>query len=170
MIKKDRLGLVLGAEEAYLRLELVIGALSLLVMVGCIFLSFLFRYFEIQVINLEEIALLMMVVTTFIGCSVVTALKQHIEIGVAALIKSPSVKRVLPYLVDVVVLVLFSILLYYCVTTIAYFIETGERSLQLHIPIWVSWVFFLFGIVGVIIHSLFSILRNYLDRKITLPW
>lgn len=167
---KNRFAWLFGAEEIYLRLELIAGAVSLMVMVACIFASFVFRYFEIQVINLEEIALLMMVATTFIGCSAVTALKQHIEIGVASLIKSPSINRVLPYLVDIVALVLFSILLYYCISTIDYFIMTGERSLQLNIPIWVHWMFFLIGIVGVIFHSLVSLLRNYLDEKLALPW
>lgn len=152
--------MLFGAEERLLALEIFLGSTALAVMTIAVAVSLMFRLLGIPIPNLGEVALVMMAAATFVGASVTTAVRSHIVIDVATLIPSSRLRRLIAMAVDALVAAFCVPFLIHAWDMFVYLFETGERTLELRIPIWISWAILLAGVGCMALHSVFGIVRE----------
>ncbi|WP_137046168.1 TRAP transporter small permease [Pseudolabrys sp. FHR47] len=107
----------------------------------------------------------MLVVFVFNSMAPIFLARANIVIDLIDTAISPQVRRVLVTLSDLVSLALLFIFSYAAIVPALQAFESGERKLQLALPLWALWIVMFAGLFGTIVCALGAIfLRSWRDQ------
>jgi len=148
-----------GVERFLLWMELRIAAASLVVILFAVAVSVVARVVDLPIPNLGELAIVAMSPLTFLGAAACTALGSHISIEVSQLIPSRSARVALAF-IALLGQFLFGIVFAYAAWDfVDYAWFSGERLIDLGIPLYVPGGFVVVGSVLVSVHALLAMRR-----------
>lgn len=152
-------GWLLAVERQAFRLEKWICVVSLVAMLVSICISVAIRYFNLHLPDTGEIAIFAMAPLTFVGAAMCTFTGTHIAVDIIHQVQRPWVRRVGRVAVAVAMIVFGAV---YFQTAQEFFrasLESGERGLDLGIPVAIPTFFFPLGMALVLLHAVAELIR-----------
>jgi len=148
-----------SVERHAFRAEKWICIISLVAMLVGISFSVAVRYFNLPLPDTGEIAIFAMAPLTFIGAAMCTYTGAHIAVDVIQQVRWPLVRRA-GRVVTALAMIVFGAV--YCWTALDFFqtaLSSGERGLDLGIPISIPTFFFPLGMGLVVLHAVAELIR-----------
>jgi TRAP-type C4-dicarboxylate transport system permease small subunit len=148
-----------SVERHAFRVEKWICIVSLVAMLVGICFSVAVRYFNLHLPDAGEIAIFAMAPLTFVGAAMCTYTGTHIAVDIIQQVKSPWVRRT-GRVVTALAMIVFGAVYYW--TALGFFqtaLSSGERGLDLGIPIAIPAFFFPLGMALVVLHSVAELIR-----------
>lgn len=153
-------------EKKVFEVESIIITASLAVMLIAVVIQVLIRLLGLNSIGTTEVGMLAMSILTFIGTSTIIFTKDHITIELEQLIKSER----LVYWMNVIstfIMMIFGIIFTSVTYTFFIFIlESGEKTIELGIPVAISIGSMVIGSLLLVFHSIGDLLRLYQNKKV----
>lgn len=140
--------------------EKTVCIISLIVMLGAVSYSVIVRNLGLFLPDATELALAALVPLTFVGCSLLVHLGEHIVIDLHLLIKDKRIIGFLRKIATVCTLVFGVLYMYYSSLLLRAMWNSQERWLDLGILIYIPAIFYFVGMVGVVVHSLTLLVRR----------
>ncbi|MER1967948.1 TRAP transporter small permease subunit [Castellaniella sp. GW247-6E4] len=140
--------------------EKAICIVSLIVMLGAVSYSVIVRNLGLFLPDATELALAAMVPLTFVGCSLLVHLGEHIVIDLHLLIKNKKFIKLLRKIATIGTLFFGVLYIYYSSLLLRAMWHSQERWLNLGILIYIPAIFYFVGMVGVVIHSLALLIKR----------
>ncbi|RSK55154.1 TRAP transporter small permease [Bacillus canaveralius] len=157
--------LFLRFEETIHKIMKVLMTLSLMAMFISTMLQVAVRSLGVNIVGTADISLLNMSFLTFIGVGLAIYTKDQIAIESTALFSSGKIRFRIEIISSIFTLIFGIVLLYVFIPFFMYMLETGEKTLELGIPVAFSTGFSVIGAVLVILHSIGDILRLIYRKK-----
>lgn len=152
-------------ERKIFKVEAIIIATALAIIFIAVTVQVLIRMLGMNSVGTTEIAMVSMSILTFIGTSATMYTKDHITIEITQLIKSQK----LVYWVNVILtmlLLVFGIVFIRIVYTLLNFtLYSGDKTLELGIPLAIPIGSMVLGILLLIIHSICDLIKLYQTRN-----
>lgn len=148
-----------SVERQAFRAEKWICIVSLVSMLVGISFSVAVRYFNLHLPDTGEVAIFAMAPLTFVGAAMCTYTGSHIAVDVIQQVKLPWVRRTGRVVTAVAMIVFGSV---YCWTALEFFqtaLSSGERGLDLGIPVAIPTFFFPLGMALVVLHAMAELIR-----------
>ncbi|MDR7150495.1 TRAP-type C4-dicarboxylate transport system permease small subunit [Hydrogenophaga palleronii] len=148
-----------SVERQAFRAEKWICIVSLVAMLVGICFSVAVRYLNLHLPDAGEIAIFAMAPLTFVGAAMCTYTGTHIAVDVIQQVKLPWVRRT-GRVVTALAMIVFGAVYYW--TALDFFhtsLSSGERGLDLGIPIAIPTFFFPLGMALVVLHSVAEMIR-----------
>lgn len=151
--------LLLSVERQAFRAEKWICITSLVAMLLAVSVSVVVRYFNLQFHDTGEIAIFAMAPLTFVGAAMCTFTGTHIAVDIIEHVDNDVVRRLGRAVVALAMIVFGAVYLY---TALGFFqsaLSSGERGLDLGIPISIPAFFFPLGMALVLLHAVAELIR-----------
>ena len=148
-----------SVERQAFRAEKWICIVSLIAMLVGICFSVAVRYFGLHMPDTGEIAIFAMAPLTFVGAAMCTYTGTHIAVDIIEQAQSPWVRR-LGRVVTALAMVVFGAVYYW--TALEFFktsLSSGERGLDMGIPVAIPTFFFPLGMALVVLHAVAELIR-----------
>jgi TRAP-type C4-dicarboxylate transport system permease small subunit len=148
-----------SAERHAFRVEKWICIVSLVAMLVGICFSVAVRYFNLHLPDTGEIATFAMAPLTFVGAAMCTYTGTHIAVDVIQQVRSAWVRRI-GRLATALAMIVFGAVYFY--TAKEFFraaLSSGERGLDLGLPVSIPAFFFPLGMALVVLHAVAELLR-----------
>lgn len=157
--------MLFNIEDKIFKFESIIIIVSLMAMFLAVVVQVIARALGLSSIGMSEIGMLGMSVLTFIGTAAITYTKDYITIELEQIIKSKKVVHWMKIITNII-MIIFGVLF----VTVAYplflfTITSGDKTLELGIPVAVSIGAMLLGVLLLIFHSLCDLLRLFILNK-----
>ena len=154
MMRRAAANPVLKLEEGIVRLELVVivGALAMILI--CIALNVIDRFFAMPWPDLSEPALIGMSLLAFIGGAYAVRFKAHIAIELVHSIPGSLFSRICSVAADVAILLLSVLIILYGYDFLDYVYSVREKTVELRIPLVIPVGSMLLGAVLSVFHVL----------------
>jgi TRAP-type C4-dicarboxylate transport system permease small subunit len=140
-------------ENGIARFEKWIINIAFVVMLVAIFLQVCFRFVGLPLMGTVDIGLLCICVLTFIGFGLAVYTKDHITIEATDLLRSPKLRKGVHFLSVIFMLVFCMVFLALIYPFFMYTVESGEKTIELGIPLVLPIGALLVGVVLAILHS-----------------
>ncbi|MGS4944496.1 TRAP transporter small permease [Meridianimarinicoccus sp. RP-17] len=153
-----------GIERRLGAVERHVTALALLAAVLGILAGVVVRFFDLNLPNFGEIAMVAMSPLTFVGAARCTALRRHISIDVIDLVPVPWLRRVVHGVATFATLCFsayFTVLSY---GLFRYMRDSGETLIDLGTPVWIPVLFLVIGMALMCLHAGFDLVRTLLGH------
>ena len=148
-----------SVERHAFRVEKWICIVSLAAMLVGISFSVAVRYFNLHLPDTGEIAIFAMAPFTFVGAALCTYSGAHIAVDVIQQVKKPWIRRV-GRVITALAMIVFGAVYYW--TAQEFFhsaLTSGERGLDLGIPVAIPTFFFPLGMALVVLHAAAELIR-----------
>ena len=159
--------LVFGLERRAFRFEKWICVASLAVMLVAVGITVLVRYFNLPLPGTGELATFAMAPLTFVGAAMCSYTGTHIAVDVIKHMRGDTLKRAARLLVALAMLVFA---LTYLVSGWYFFtsaLTSGEKGLDMGIPVAIPVFFLPLGMALVLLHALAKLLRVFVNKPST---
>ena len=123
-------------------------------------IQILVRFFDLNVVGTSDISLLNMSFLTFIGLGITVFTKDYIAIEVYDLISNPRIKAIVQLVSSVAMLIFGAVIIFVFYPFFSYLLESGEKTLELGIPLALPIGSALLGAGFVVLHSIGNIIRT----------
>jgi TRAP-type C4-dicarboxylate transport system permease small subunit len=146
-------------ERQAFRVEKWICIVSLVAMLVGICVSVAVRYFNLHLPDTGEIAIFAMAPLTFVGAAMCTYTGTHIAVDVIHQVRNAWVRRV-GRLAAALAMIVFGAVYFH--TALAFFraaLSSGERGLDLGLPVAIPAFFFPLGMALVVLHAVAELIR-----------
>lgn len=146
-------------ERQAFRVEKWICIVSLVAMLVGICFSVAVRYFGLHLPDAGEIAIYAMAPLTFVGAAMCTYTGTHIAVDIIEQVQLPWVRRTGRVFTALAMIVFGAV---YCWTALAFFqsaLDSGERGLDMGIPVAIPTLFFPLGMALVVLHAVAELVR-----------
>ncbi len=133
--------------------------ISLVAMLVGICFSVAVRYFSLHLPDAGEIGIYAMAPLTFVGAAMCTCTGTHIAVDIIEQVKRPWVRRTGRVFTALTMIVFGAV---YFWTALGFFqsaLSSGERGLDMGIPVAIPTFFFPLGMALVVLHALAELLR-----------
>jgi TRAP-type C4-dicarboxylate transport system permease small subunit len=153
-----------SAERFAFRVEKWICIVSLVAMLVGISFSVAVRYFNLHMPDTGEIAIFAMAPLTFVGAAMCTYTGTHIAVDMIQQVKSTWVRRI-GRAVTALAMIVFGAVYFW--TALEFFqtaLSSGERGLDLGMPISIPTFFFPLGMALVVLHAAAELLRAAINE------
>lgn len=148
-----------SVERHAFRVEKWICIVSLVAMLVGICFSVAVRYFNLHLPDTGEIAIFAMAPLTFVGAAMCTYTGTHIAVDVIQQVRSAWVRRI-GRLATALAMVVFGAVYFH--TALGFFraaLSSGERGLDLGMPVSIPAFFFPLGMALVVLHAIAELIR-----------
>lgn len=149
-----------SVERHAFRAEKWICIVSLVAMLVGICFSVAVRYFNLHLPDAGEIAIYAMAPLTFVGAAMCTYTGTHIAVDIIEQVQRPWVRRT-GRVVTALAMIVFGAVYYW--TALEFFqtaLSSGERGLDLGIPVAIPTFFFPLGMALVVLHAVAELIRT----------
>ena len=140
--------------------EKAVCIISLIVMLGAVSYSVIVRNLGLFFPDATELALAAMVPLTFVGCSLLVHLGEHIVIDLHLLIKDKQIIKLLRKIATICTLFFGIVYVYYSSILLRAMWDSQERWLNLGTLIYMPAIFYFLGMIGVVVHSLALLVKQ----------
>lgn len=150
---------LLSVERQAFRVEKWICIVSLVAMLVGISFSVAVRYFNLHLPDTGEIAIFAMAPLTFVGAAMCTYTGTHIAVDVIQQVQSAWLRRV-GRLAAALAMIVFGAVYFH--TSLSFFqaaLSSGERGLDLGMPVSIPAFFFPLGMALVVLHAVAELIR-----------
>ena len=151
-------------EKRIFQVEAFMITLALAVMLGAVVVQVFVRMLGMNSIGTTEIGMLMMSFITFIGTSAIVYTKDHITIELDQLFTSPKLAYAMQVVSTLIMIVFGVIFLGIAYTFFNFMMGTGEKTLQLGIPLTIPFGSMVIGTCLLIVHSISDVIRLIQNR------
>ncbi len=148
-----------SVERQAFRAEKWICIVSLVAMLVGICFSVAVRYFSLHLPDAGEIAIYAIAPLTFVGAAMCTYTGTHIAVDIIEQVQRPWVRRT-GRAVTALAMIVFGAVYYW--TALEFFqtaLSSGERGLDLGIPVAIPTFFFPLGMALVVLHAVAELIR-----------
>lgn len=153
------------AEKALFKVEEFVIGLSMAVIMIAILVQIVARILGFQSLGMPEYAAIGMTIITFVGASAITYTRDYISIELGQLFKSPKIPIIMNVLVDILIIV-FAVLFFNIMYAFFQFVvESGEKTLEVGIPVSISYGIICISIILMAIHSISNIVKGILSLR-----
>lgn len=142
------------------RIELVVGAAALIVIMMAVNVNVVSRFFNMRLLDLSEVALSAMLPLTFIGAALCTNIREHIRLDLVDAISNMRLRLALEILADIAFVAFSAFFIWASWGLMEFSYSFNERLITTGIPVWTTVAFMVAGGGLMLMHSLFSILRT----------
>ncbi|ALS25179.1 hypothetical protein JCM16163A_09260 [Paenibacillus sp. YK5] len=154
-------------ENTMARIEKAVVIIAFVVMLISIFLQVCFRAFGWPLLGTVDIGLLSICVLTFIGFGLAVYTKDHITIEVTDLLRSPRLRKVIHFLSEILMLTFSVALISIVYPFFTYIAESGEKTIELGIPIMLPIGALVIGAGLAIFHGVIQLLLMIREMRPT---
>lgn len=152
-------------ERAVFKVEAAIITVSLLVMLIAVLIQVLVRMLGINSVGTTEIGMLGMSILTFIGTSAIAFTKDHITIELEQVIKSPRMQYWMNVCSTLIMIVFGFVFISVAYTFFNFTLMSGEKTIQLGIPVAIPIGSMVIGSLLLIYHSICDFVRLFSKNK-----
>jgi TRAP-type C4-dicarboxylate transport system permease small subunit len=156
--------LFLSVERQAFRAEKWICIVSLVAMLLAVSVSVAVRYFNLPFHDTGEIAIFAMAPLTFVGAAMCTYTGTHIAVDIIQHVDSRQLRRLGRAIVAVAMIVFGAVYFYTALEFFRTALGSGERGLDLGIPISIPAFFFPVGMALVLLHAVAELIRAAADE------
>lgn len=146
-------------ERGAYRVERVVAIGSLVVMLFTVAASVAIRYFNLQIPNVAEWAVVAMAPLTFVGGAMCSYLHAHIAIDLIKLVKNGMLQRLARGAVAVAMLGFSGVYVGLAWSLFTDAVRSNEKMLDMGTPVYVSMAFLLAGMVLMTFHGALELWR-----------
>lgn len=154
-------------ENTIARVEKAIVIIAFVVMLTSIFLQVCFRALGLPLMGTVDIGLLSICVLTFIGFGLAVYTKDHITIEVTDLLRAPKLRKVVHFLSEILMLTFSIVLITIVYPFFTYIVKSGEKTIELGIPIMLPIGALVIGAGLAIVHAVIQLLLMIRDMRPT---
>jgi len=152
-------------ESGIFKAESIIITVSLVAMFLAVVVQVLTRTLGMSSVGMTEIGMLGMSILTFIGTSAITYSKDHITIELEQVIRSKQVVHWMKVITDIIMIIFGAVFISVAYSFFQFTITSGDKTIELGIPVAIPIGAMLLGIVLMIFHALCDLIRLFQRRK-----
>lgn len=152
-------------EKGIFKVESVIITISLAAMFIAVVVQVITRTLGMSSVGMTEIGMLGMSILTFIGTAAITYTKDHITIELEQIIHSTKVIHWMKVITNVIVVIFGIVFISVAYSFFMFTITSGDKTIELGIPVAIPIGAMLLGIILLIFHALCDLARLFQRKK-----
>lgn len=152
-------------EYGIYKVQEIMISLALVAIMFAVLLQVVARNVGWQSLGLPEYAAIGMTIMTFIGASALTYSKEYISVELSQIIKSRKIIMSMNILVDIVIIVFAVLFLPISYNFFDFVLNSGEKTLEVGIPLYLPYGAIVLSMVLMILHSLSHLVKNIFAMK-----
>jgi TRAP-type C4-dicarboxylate transport system permease small subunit len=156
-------------EGGIFKVESIIITVSLIAMFIAVVVQVITRTLGMSSVGMTEIGMLAMSILTFIGTAAITYSKDHITIELEQIIHSAKVIHWMKILTDVIMIIFGVVFISVAYSFFAFTLTSGDKTIELGIPVAIPIGAMVLGIVLMIFHALCDLIRLFQRKKDPAP-
>ncbi|WPK12817.1 TRAP transporter small permease [Lysinibacillus louembei] len=152
-------------EKRIYKIQEAFIAIALLIIMLAVILQIVGRLAGWHSLGMPEYAAIGMTVITFIGASAITYTRDYIAIELNQMIKSRKVQLIFHLIVDVIIIVFAVLFINISWTFLQFVVASGEKTLEVEIPLSIPYGLIVLGILLMLIHSVSNVIKDIVQLR-----